>query len=1415
MANNPEFYLSKNLVVIKESSEGALFTGILASVFEEELGKFLKESNLNTLSILAKNNVFSSLITNTVEIIKNDDGNLEVGGFVLEVAEDATAATIGAALATPLFLALGFPLGTAIFAAATTSSLVWNAIEDDVDKFFLDLFEDPADDGELRLYEADGTPLGGALYSDYFSQDQQIDAIPNVVQVLEHGILNPFFPRVEDLAEIRLFLESQNEANDVFQIVSDDIEELIDESFSTERILTATGLTVRNGSIKENVILKNYFIFSNFEEDKLLVPVPVSGYVSGNLRNLETVSVPGSNIVVYDDTGKKQKFNSLFPLLPSLTIGSSHANFIVGSSDKDVVFGGDADDDIIGNRGQDTLFGNSGSDILYGGADDDVLIGGTGEDFLYGESGNDIFYGGGLRYEPNAVKHVDDFISDVLVGEDGDDIFYVGQGDTVLGGEGTDRVIFSENLDQYEFSILSGGEAVIVTHVDSGSFNRVSNVEFADFADRENVQLLGNTLSFAKDLFTGEVGDSQLVFEFTREGDTSFDFLISLTGRVTEGNATFDSGQVPILAGSNPIFISNYVDSERNPTPTTSTVSVNLNISIPKEDNNPLAGLILIEKEKNTATGAYLDKSSNPTNNRSGRVFSDPRIVTFDDRYYDFQASGEFVLARATEGPQYEVQVRFVKQSRSSNLSIAKAMATSVNGTVISIEKTGSGSSLLINGLETTLRNGDSIAIGEGSISRSGINYTIDHGNGDITSVAVRGSFLNVTPSPSFNNRVDGTIEGLLGNANGDPVDDFQLADGTILETPLAAETMYGDYAASWLIPEEQSLLPGEREPYAPPNRIITIDDLDESTRDAAKQAIKDAGGITNAILLDAAIIDFALTGDAEFIESTRLTGGEFSPLAAMQPIINTFNDIEGTPGNDTLFGDPFDNVLRGFEGDDQLYGFERDDEITGGPGNDLLEGGIGNDILDGGEGNDTYVYGLGDGFDTIDDFGDSTDALFFESSVDKYTLIFQRNSNDPTDLDITTPIEGDLIRILGQFGALRGVEFFRFADGTEISANTIEKELSKPGVTTYSLFEPGAYIASHDDLIDAFGYDLVAGEQHYSPQGASEGRQITFEADDYIASYEDLIQAFGYDLTAGTQHFINQGSKEGRVRDRFDGNAYLNQYEDLKSAFGDDADAATEHYIRHGYAEGRIWRFDQGAYIASHDDLIDTVGYDLAAGEQHYSQYGSREGRQITFEADDYIASYEDLIQVFGYDLEAGTQHFIDQGSKEGRVRDRFDGNAYLNQYDDLKAAFGDDVDAATEHYVRHGYAEGRIWSFDQGAYIASYDDLINAFGYDLAAGEQHYSQYGSKEGRQITFEADEYLASYEDLIQTFGYDLEAGTEHFISFGSVEGRSRNLFDGDAYLNKYADLNAAFGNDLTAAAEHYIKHGYAEGRTWL
>ncbi|NJR67559.1 MAG: hypothetical protein HC771_01995 [Synechococcales cyanobacterium CRU_2_2] len=92
-----------------------------------------------------------------------------------------------------------------------------------------------------------------------------------------------------------------------------------------------------------------------------------------------------------------------------------------------------------------------------------------------------------------------------------------------------------------------------------------------------------------------------------------------------------------------------------------------------------------------------------------------------------------------------------------------------------------------------------------------------------------------------------------------------------------------------------------------------------------------------------------------------------------------------GMAGNDQLFGGNQSDIALGGEGDDVIYGNEGrdllsgdagDDALFGGGGDDVLLGVTGNDTLYGNHGSDLFVFGRGDGLDTVVDFQVGMDRI-------------------------------------------------------------------------------------------------------------------------------------------------------------------------------------------------------------------------------------------------------------------------------------------------------------------------------------------------------------------------------------------------------------------------------------------------------
>ena len=84
-------------------------------------------------------------------------------------------------------------------------------------------------------------------------------------------------------------------------------------------------------------------------------------------------------------------------------------------------------------------------------------------------------------------------------------------------------------------------------------------------------------------------------------------------------------------------------------------------------------------------------------------------------------------------------------------------------------------------------------------------------------------------------------------------------------------------------------------------------------------------------------------------------------------------NDIIfGGDGSDRIGGKAGNDILSGDAGDDLIYGDDGDDILMGVTGNDVLVG----DNFSNGGGSDTFVFGNGDGTDTILDFEVGIDRI-------------------------------------------------------------------------------------------------------------------------------------------------------------------------------------------------------------------------------------------------------------------------------------------------------------------------------------------------------------------------------------------------------------------------------------------------------
>lgn len=242
---------------------------------------------------------------------------------------------------------------------------------------------------------------------------------------------------------------------------------------------------------------------------------------------------------------------------------------------------------------------------------------------------------------------------------------------------------------------------------------------------------------------------------------------------------------------------------------------------------------------------------------QAGTSNGDTHITTFDGLYYDFQASGEFVLVETNED--------FVVQTRQAsgapiwpNAAVNKAVATRMGRTRVAlcIEPTR----LIVDGDASQLADGKTLSLTGGvRVSRSGNTYVITRRDGETVQTELNPSWINVSVGLGHS---AGKVRGLLGNSDGSTADDIALRNGTVLAQPVSFDDLYRSYGESWVVTAKESILCGDRKTeYEIPAKPFYAKDLAPGDYKLAREHCM-AAGVKAEALLDACTLDTAVLGD-------------------------------------------------------------------------------------------------------------------------------------------------------------------------------------------------------------------------------------------------------------------------------------------------------------------------------------------------------------------------------------------------------------------------------------------------------------------------------------------------------------------------------------------------------------------------
>jgi hypothetical protein len=304
------------------------------------------------------------------------------------------------------------------------------------------------------------------------------------------------------------------------------------------------------------------------------------------------------------------------------------------------------------------------------------------------------------------------------------------------------------------------------------------------------------------------------------------------------------------------------------------------------------------------------------------KIFGEPHLVTTDGLRYSFQAAGEFVALSSTVD-DFVVQARF-SQVGSLRASKTTAVAANVNGDRVGGYLVPGGFVVRVNG-ETSAPNASWVRLAAGGSIQVDADTAVVQWPDD-TRLWIYGIGGVIDMWMKFPPQRQVKVVGLLGNADGDPSNEYVTRDGepvTVPNEPGAArlEALYSVFGDSWRIGAAESLFDYEvgesTEGFQVPGfpeQDLSIDDLSEFQRREAREDCI-SRGVTESPWLEECIFDVGFTGDITWADSAR---------RAADPNSLSWNEMYEVEGE--IDGDVEDVVILeqfiGTAGDEHFFRF-------------------------------------------------------------------------------------------------------------------------------------------------------------------------------------------------------------------------------------------------------------------------------------------------------------------------------------------------------------------------------------------------------------------------------------------------------------------------------------------------------------
>lgn len=274
------------------------------------------------------------------------------------------------------------------------------------------------------------------------------------------------------------------------------------------------------------------------------------------------------------------------------------------------------------------------------------------------------------------------------------------------------------------------------------------------------------------------------------------------------------------------------------------------------------------------------------------RTTCEPHLQTFDGVPYDMQAVGEFVAA-STDG--LEVQMR-TRQVGDHPVSVTSGVAVGFEGRRITVtapprdRPAPQWSPVRVDGEVVPLveLEAEPMEIEGGELVFYGHVLQITTPDGHLVSIRGVGGGDGWNPDDDMRRAAAESLHmwmsegedvewrGLFGTGDGDPETDFTARNGEIVGPDPDFDALYDEFVDGWRVGQDESLFEyreGEStETFTDrsiPSEEITVESLPEDER-AYAEAVCEESGIVDETILEDCILDYALTGDIQYVAVHR-----------------------------------------------------------------------------------------------------------------------------------------------------------------------------------------------------------------------------------------------------------------------------------------------------------------------------------------------------------------------------------------------------------------------------------------------------------------------------------------------------------------------------------------------------------------